>query len=72
MPSHQEPIQLSKLLPTDWAALIQDQLQSGQFKDLEEKLTAAYAQLGDLIQPHPSNIFRALRETPLNVKGCFS
>ena len=66
MPSHQEPIQLSKLLPTDWAALIQDQLQSGQFKGLEENLTQAYAQQGDLIQPHPGNIFRALRETPPN------
>ena len=48
MPSHQEPIQLSKLLPTDWAALIQDQLQSGQFKGLEENLTQAYAEHGYL------------------------
>lgn len=66
MPSNQEPIQLSKLLPDDWAFLIQDQLQSGQFKDLEEKLTQAYAEFGDLIQPSPDNIFRALRETPLH------
>ena len=53
MPSNQDSIQLSKLLPDDWALLIQDELQSGQFKDLEEKLTQAYAKFGELIQPSP-------------------
>lgn len=62
---HQQSIQLSALLPDDWALLIQDQLQNEQFKGLEEKLSQAYAELGDLIQPNPENIFRALRETPV-------
>jgi len=62
----EEPIELSALLPDDWAALIQKHLQSGEFKGLEEKLTQAYDELGELIQPAPAYIFRALRETPVN------
>ena len=62
-------IELSKLLPDDWASLMEAELRSGRFKGLEDKLSTAYTNLGELIQPQPDNIFRALRETPVkNVK----
>jgi uracil-DNA glycosylase len=57
---------LRTLMPPDWAALIHKELDSGQFLDLEKNISAAYKNLGELIQPTPENIFKALRETPVD------
>ena len=50
----------------DWAELIRDELDSGKFSNLEKNLSAAYENLGELIQPAPENIFKALRDTPVD------
>ena len=50
-------------MPADWAALISEELDAGQFLQLEKNISAAYEKLGELIQPAPENVFRALRET---------
>lgn len=57
---------LRALMPPDWAELIRKELDSGQFSDLEKNISDAYANLGELIQPAPENVFKALRETPVD------
>lgn len=57
---------LRALMPLDWAELIREELDSGKFSDLEKNISAAYENLGELIQPAPENIFKALRETPVD------
>lgn len=57
---------LRALIPLDWAELIREELDSGQFLDLEKNISAAYENLGELIQPAPENVFKALRETPVD------
>ena len=57
---------LRALMPIDWAELIHEELDSGQFLDLEKNISAAYKNLGELIQPAPENIFKALRQTPVD------
>ncbi len=56
---------IQELMPPDWAALIEDELASGQFLSLEKNILAAYQEWGEQIQPAPENVFRALRETPV-------
>jgi uracil-DNA glycosylase len=50
-------------MPSDWAELIREELDSEEFSQLEKNLSAAYEELGELIQPAPDNVFKALRET---------
>jgi uracil-DNA glycosylase len=50
-------------MPSDWAELIREELDAGEFSELEKNLSAAYEKLGELIQPAPDNVFKALRET---------
>ncbi|MEY3864330.1 MAG: hypothetical protein RL183_1216, partial [Pseudomonadota bacterium] len=50
-------------MPADWAALISEELDAGQFLQLEKNVSAAYEKFNELIQPAPENVFRALRET---------
>ncbi|MBU3599887.1 uracil-DNA glycosylase [Polynucleobacter sp. 30F-ANTBAC] len=50
-------------MPSDWAELIHEELDSEEFSQLEKNLSAAYEELGELIQPAPDNVFKALRET---------
>jgi uracil-DNA glycosylase len=50
-------------MPSDWAELIREELDAGEFSELEKNLSAAYEKLGELIQPAPANVFKALRET---------
>jgi len=50
-------------MPSDWAELILEELDSEEFSQLEKNLSAAYEELGELIQPAPDNVFKALRET---------
>lgn len=50
-------------MPSDWAELIREELDSEEFSQLEKNLSAAYEELGELIQPAPENVFKALRET---------
>ena len=50
-------------MPPDWAALISEELDAGQFLQLEKNVSAAYETFDELIQPAPENVFRALRET---------
>lgn len=57
---------LRTLMPHDWAELIDKELDSGHFSTLEKNLSEAYEKLGELIQPIPQNIFKALRETPVD------
>ena len=56
---------IQKFMPPDWAALIKNELASGQFLSLEKNILTAYQECGEQIQPAPENIFRALRETPV-------
>ena len=56
---------IQELMPPDWAALIQEELASEKFSNLEKNILAAYQEWGEQIQPAPENIFRALRETPV-------
>jgi uracil-DNA glycosylase len=57
-------------MPLDWAELIREELDSGQFSKLEKNISAAYENLGELIQPAPEKIFKALRATPVaNVRA---
>ena len=57
---------IQSLMPPDWAALIEEELENSQFKKLEKNVSDAYAKFGELIQPAPDLIFRALRETPVD------
>lgn len=57
---------IQSLMPPDWAALIETELANGEFAKLEKNVSDAYAQYGELIQPAPHLIFRALRETPVD------
>lgn len=57
---------LRELMPVDWAELICEELDAGQFLELEKNISAAYLSLGELIQPTPKNIFKALKETPVD------
>lgn len=57
---------LRALMPQDWAELIHEELDAGQFSTLEKNISNAFEKLGELIQPAPENIFKALRETPVD------
>jgi uracil-DNA glycosylase len=59
-------ISIQSYLPSDWAKLISEDLASHRFDQLENKLNQAYADLGEQIVPAPANIFRALKETPVD------
>lgn len=56
---------IQELMPPDWAALIKNELAAGKFLSLEKNILAAYQEWGEQIQPAPENVFRALRETPV-------
>ncbi len=56
---------LQELMPPDWVALIENELAAGKFLSLERNILTAYQECGEQIQPAPENIFRALRETPV-------
>ncbi|MEO0048531.1 MAG: hypothetical protein RLZZ410_1490 [Pseudomonadota bacterium] len=60
------PFSIQSLMPPDWAALIESELANGEFTKLEKNVSDAYEQYGELIQPSPNLIFRALRETPVD------
>lgn len=60
------PFSIQSLMPPDWAALIEEELANGQFAKLEKNVSDAYTQFGELIQPGPDKVFRALRETPVD------
>ena len=59
-------ISIQSYLPSDWATLIGEDLASHRFDQLENKLNQVYADLGEHIAPAPENIFRALKETPVD------
>lgn len=56
---------IQELMPPDWVALIESELALGKFKPLEKNILATYQAHGEQIQPAPENVFRALRETPV-------
>lgn len=60
-----KPISLKKLMPKDWALLLEDDFANDKFKVLEENLNQLYQEKGELIAPLPENIFKALCETPV-------
>ena len=59
-------ISIQSHLPSDWATLIDEDLIAHRFDQLEKRLNQAYADLGEQIVPAPENIFRALKETPVD------
>ncbi len=59
-------ISIQSHLPSDWGKLISEDLASHRFDELEKKVNQAYKDLGQQIAPAPENIFRALKEIPIN------
>lgn len=59
-------ISLVSYLPSDWRELIDEELASHRFNQLQERVNQAYADLGEQIAPTPENVFRALKETPVD------
>lgn len=59
-------ISIQSHLPSDWEKLISEDLASHRFDELEKKVNQAYKDLGQQIAPAPENIFRALKEIPIN------
>ncbi|WP_088812625.1 uracil-DNA glycosylase [Polynucleobacter victoriensis] len=53
-------------LPPDWKKLIAEDLENHRFDLLEKQVNQAYKDLGEQIAPTQENIFRALKETPIN------
>ncbi|MFM9156182.1 MAG: uracil-DNA glycosylase family protein, partial [Polynucleobacter victoriensis] len=53
-------------LPPDWKKLIAEDLENHRFDLLEKQVNQAYKDLGEQIAPTQENIFRALKETPVN------
>ena len=53
-----KPISLKKLIPKDWALLLEDDFANDKFKVLEENLNQLYQEKGELIAPLPENIFK--------------
>jgi uracil-DNA glycosylase len=56
---------IQALLPSDWAELIQPELDSGCFERLEEKISLIYREHAEEVAPALENIFRAFKETSI-------
>ncbi len=57
---------IQALLPSDWAELIQPELDSGRFEGLEEQISLIYREHAEEIAPAFENIFRAFKETSVD------
>jgi uracil-DNA glycosylase len=57
---------LKQFIPNDWQSLLDNYLQSSDWRSLSEKFAIEYQQHGDMIRPDQEHIFNALHLTPVN------
>jgi len=57
---------LKQFIPNDWQSLLDNYLQSSDWRSLSEKFAIEYQQYGDAIRPDRERIFNALHLTPVN------
>ncbi len=57
---------LKQFIPNDWQSLLDNYLQSSDWRSLSEKFAIEYQQHGDMIRPDQERIFNALHLTPVN------
>jgi uracil-DNA glycosylase len=57
---------LKQFIPNDWQSLLNNYLQSSDWRSLSEKFAIEYQQYGDAIRPDRERIFNALHLTPVN------
>ncbi len=57
---------LKQFIPNDWQSLLNNYLQSSDWRSLSEKFAIECQQYGDAIRPDQQRIFNALHLTPVN------